>query len=84
MYVACQVYAKEGSLNKMLVDDKGLLFLCTCGLPPFSHADDPLRAVQIAMELCKALPKLSGSARPRRPPLAALPCLALHPRALAM
>lgn len=43
------IYALEGSLNKILVDDKGLLLLACFGLPPLNHyTDDPLRAVLAA------------------------------------
>merc|ERR1719421_2617771 len=38
-------YSHEGTLNKFLVDDKGLLFLLVFGLPPLVHTDDPTRAV---------------------------------------
>jgi hypothetical protein len=31
------VYAQEGSINKMLVDDKGLLAIAVLGLPPLPH-----------------------------------------------
>eukprot|EP00929_Paragymnodinium_shiwhaense_P049582 TRINITY_DN25001_c0_g1_i2.p1 TRINITY_DN25001_c0_g1~~TRINITY_DN25001_c0_g1_i2.p1 ORF type:complete len:5372 (+),score=1274.22 TRINITY_DN25001_c0_g1_i2:529-16116(+) len=40
------VYALEGSINKFLVDDKGMLLLAVFGLPPLNHyTDDPMRAV---------------------------------------
>eukprot|EP00397_Hematodinium_sp_SG-2012_P004734 GEMP01004748.1.p1 GENE.GEMP01004748.1~~GEMP01004748.1.p1 ORF type:complete len:1084 (+),score=199.12 GEMP01004748.1:212-3463(+) len=38
-------YAHEGTVNKFLVDDKGMLFLFCFGLPPLVHMDDPTRAV---------------------------------------
>ncbi|KAL7067248.1 hypothetical protein ACR3K2_23490 [Cryptosporidium serpentis] len=38
-------YTMEGSVNKFLVDDKGVLLLIIFGLPPVYHLDDPLRAV---------------------------------------
>merc|ERR1719199_2371005 len=38
-------YAHEGSLNKFLVDDKGILCLLVFGLPPLVHTDDSIRAV---------------------------------------
>ena len=37
--------AKEGTLNKFLIDDKGMLFLLAYGLPPLVHTDDATRAV---------------------------------------
>jgi len=50
------VYALEGSVNKFLVDDKGVLLLIVFGLPPLIHlADDPIRAVLCAMRLCDTL-----------------------------
>jgi class 3 adenylate cyclase len=45
------VYHWEGSINKMFVDDKGLLVLCALGLPPMHHSDDPDRAVSAALAL---------------------------------
>ncbi len=38
------VYAQEGSVNKFLVDDKGVLLLVVFGLPPLFHVDDPVRS----------------------------------------
>eukprot|EP00392_Amoebophrya_sp_AT5.2_P017887 g18309.t1 len=35
--------AHEGTLNKFLVDDKGMLFLLCFGLPPLVHTDDAYR-----------------------------------------
>eukprot|EP00927_Polykrikos_kofoidii_P048317 TRINITY_DN42565_c0_g1_i1.p1 TRINITY_DN42565_c0_g1~~TRINITY_DN42565_c0_g1_i1.p1 ORF type:complete len:1473 (+),score=263.11 TRINITY_DN42565_c0_g1_i1:143-4420(+) len=50
------VYALEGSVNKFLVDDKGVLLLVCFGLPPLIHfTDDPVRAVLCAMRLCTTL-----------------------------
>ena len=37
--------AQEGTLNKFLIDDKGMLFLLAYGLPPLVHTDDATRAV---------------------------------------
>lgn len=49
-------YAFEGSVNKFLVDDKGMLLLCAFGLPPLNHyIDDPLRAVLAAARFCDTL-----------------------------
>ncbi|CAK9041833.1 unnamed protein product, partial [Durusdinium trenchii] len=49
-------YAFEGSVNKFLVDDKGMLLLCGFGLPPLNHyIDDPLRAVLAASRFCDTL-----------------------------
>lgn len=50
------VYALEGSVNKFLVDDKGMLLLVVFGLPPLNHfADDPLRAVLAAARFTDTL-----------------------------
>ncbi len=38
-------YCQEGTLNKFLIDDKGMLFLLAYGLPPLVHTDDATRAV---------------------------------------
>ena len=35
-------------MNKILVDDKGLLCLAAFGLPPLKHSDDPHRALMAA------------------------------------
>lgn len=49
-------YALEGSINKFLVDDKGMLLLACFGLPPLNHyTDDPLRAVLAAARFCDLL-----------------------------
>eukprot|EP00054_Salpingoeca_dolichothecata_P023737 m.159329 g.159329 ORF g.159329 m.159329 type:complete len:1404 (+) comp24791_c0_seq2:67-4278(+) len=50
------VYQFEGSVNKLLVDDKGLLAMCALGLPPMPHPDDAARAVYTALELKRSLP----------------------------
>jgi class 3 adenylate cyclase len=49
-------YALEGSVNKFLVDDKGMVLLACFGLPPLNHfTDDPLRAVLAATRFCDTL-----------------------------
>ena len=40
----------EGSFNKLLVDDKGVLMVWAYGLPPFAHSDDSTRAVKFALK----------------------------------
>lgn len=45
------LYRFEGSLNKVTVDDKGTVLLLLFGAPPFSHEDDPTRAMAFALEL---------------------------------
>ena len=49
------VYAHEGAVNKFLVDDKGLIFLCVFGLPPVPHVDDPARAVLACFDIIVCL-----------------------------
>ena len=51
----------EGAVNKMLVDDKGTLIICVLGLPPKPHADDPVRAVGLALDLIQGMKKLRSS-----------------------
>jgi len=49
--------ALEGALNKCLIDDNGLLFLLTFGLPPMVHPNDPARAVLACLDIAQALEK---------------------------
>jgi class 3 adenylate cyclase len=44
-----------GTLNKILVDDKGMTIVLAFGLPPLSHEDDEVRAVRCAMRMSRAL-----------------------------
>jgi predicted ATPase/class 3 adenylate cyclase len=50
---ACQELVQRygGSLNKLLVDDKGTIGLILFGAPPRSHLDDALRATRCALDL---------------------------------
>ncbi|CAE8606275.1 unnamed protein product [Polarella glacialis] len=52
-------YVNEGTLNKFVLDDKGLLFLLVYGLPPLVHTDDPTRAVLTCFEIVKIFKRLS-------------------------
>ncbi|MDX1669099.1 MAG: adenylate/guanylate cyclase domain-containing protein, partial [Limnobacter sp.] len=52
------LYSVEGSVNKISVDDKGVSLMGCLGMPPFSHADDPQRAVQATMLIHTELRKL--------------------------
>ncbi|MBI3964009.1 MAG: adenylate/guanylate cyclase domain-containing protein, partial [Chloroflexi bacterium] len=45
------VYRYEGSINKINVDDKGVMVLAAFGLPPLAHEDDPVRGVQAALAM---------------------------------
>lgn len=44
-------YFWEGSLNKVMVDDKGLLIVLAFGLAPLLHSDDEVRAVRAALDI---------------------------------
>jgi class 3 adenylate cyclase len=48
----------EGTVRQFLVDDKGSVLIAAFGLPPLSHEDDPLRAVDAALEMQKLLVSL--------------------------
>ncbi|KAH8739018.1 SgcA [Cryptosporidium ryanae] len=48
-------YTMEGSVNKFLVDDKGVLLLVIFGLPPVYHLDDPLRAVFAGLRILDSI-----------------------------
>jgi len=43
------LYEYEGSVNKLVIDDKGATLVAAFGLPPVAHEDDPVRAVQAAL-----------------------------------
>ena len=60
MCVQEEVNHMEGQVNKMLVDDKGTVFLCVFGLPPRPHSDDALRAVRTGMTLAAAMSGREG------------------------
>jgi hypothetical protein len=53
--VQSQCNLNEGVVNKLLIDDKGLLVLAVFGLPPMPHEDDPSRAVATGALICKAV-----------------------------
>ena len=53
------VYRYEGSINKINVDDKGVTVLAALGMPPYSHENDPVRAVQVALMVRKELADLN-------------------------
>merc|ERR1719375_757493 len=56
-------YNHEGTLNKFLVDDKGLLFLLVFGLPPMVHMDDPTRAILCCFDLVQLFAKMKLGGR---------------------
>jgi len=51
-------YQHEGTLNKFMIDDKGMLFLLVFGLPPLVHTDDPTRAVLSCFDMVKVFKRL--------------------------
>ncbi|EGD79334.1 hypothetical protein PTSG_09748 [Salpingoeca rosetta] len=63
LHVQHCIYTWEGSINKFIVDDKGLLVLCVFGLPPMKHADDAIRATSAARLLVKEAPKAMAKFR---------------------
>jgi class 3 adenylate cyclase/tetratricopeptide (TPR) repeat protein len=44
-----------GSINKISIDEKGATVVSAYGLPPFSHEDDPVRAVRTALRIQREL-----------------------------
>lgn len=52
------VYAYEGTIRQFIIDDKGSVLIAALGLPPFSHEDDPCRAIQTAMRIRKVIKAL--------------------------
>ena len=50
-----QVYRMQGSVNKLLMDDKGSTLICLWGLLPFAHDDDAARAMLAGFNMIKAL-----------------------------
>ena len=52
------LYEYEGSVNKLVVDDKGATLVAAFGLPPVAHEDDPIRAVNAALGIQARLQQL--------------------------
>lgn len=50
-FLAANVTADLGTVNKMFAFDKGISFLCVFGLPGQSHHNDAMRAVASASTL---------------------------------
>jgi hypothetical protein len=55
------IFLQEGSINKMAIDDKGLITIAVFGLPPLPHENDPQRAVRAAKALVEAIPERLGA-----------------------
>ena len=53
--------ASQGILNKVCVDDRGVLLLCLFGLPRHTHEDDPERAVAFAIKIVPRLLRVVGN-----------------------
>jgi class 3 adenylate cyclase len=49
------IYRYGGTINQLLVDDKGTVAMCGWGLALHAHGDDQTRAVRAALELQRAL-----------------------------
>ena len=45
------LYHYEGSVNKLLVDDKGTSLIVALGLPPLTHEDDATRGAKAALDM---------------------------------
>lgn len=52
------LYRFEGTIDKLLMDDKGLVLIAAFGLPPLTHEEDPARAVLAAMGVVAELQAL--------------------------
>ena len=52
------IYHYEGSINKLNVDNKGTTLVAAMGLPPMSHEDDAVRAVQASQAIQAELKSL--------------------------
>eukprot|EP00741_Cyanophora_paradoxa_P014587 tig00020807_g14067.t1 len=49
------LYAHEGSLRQIVLDDKGLILIAVWGLWPVAHDDDPVRAVACAVDMQESM-----------------------------
>ncbi len=49
------VYRFDGGIDKISVDEKGAVLIAAFGLPPLSHEDDPVRSLNAAMAMRKAM-----------------------------
>eukprot|EP01117_Protostelium_nocturnum_P011277 TRINITY_DN4096_c0_g2_i3.p1 TRINITY_DN4096_c0_g2~~TRINITY_DN4096_c0_g2_i3.p1 ORF type:complete len:1374 (-),score=492.46 TRINITY_DN4096_c0_g2_i3:24-4145(-) len=53
------IHRLEGTLRQFMIDDKGSVLIAGWGVPPFSHEDDAVRAVQAAIEIHTTLNKIA-------------------------
>lgn len=51
----------RGSVNKLVMDDKGSTLICLWGLSPMSHEDDAARAILTAFNMKKALLEIDNT-----------------------
>lgn len=51
----------EGSLNKLVMDDKGSTLICIWGLCPMAHTDDAQRAILTAINMRRELRKIENT-----------------------
>jgi class 3 adenylate cyclase/tetratricopeptide (TPR) repeat protein len=56
------IYAYEGSLNKLSLDEKGTTLVAAFGLPPLAHEDDPIRGLQAGLAISEAMTRLDRRA----------------------
>ena len=49
------VFDHQGTVNKVLVDDKGATVIVVFGLPPLAHENDATRGVLAALHICSVL-----------------------------
>lgn len=49
------LYCFEGSVNKISVDEKGVVLLGAMGLPPLAHEDDAIRGIFAALDIQSSL-----------------------------
>jgi class 3 adenylate cyclase/tetratricopeptide (TPR) repeat protein len=52
------LYRFEGSLNKVSLDEKGVVLVAAFGLPPLAHEDDAARAIKAAQATQRAMEEL--------------------------
>jgi adenylate cyclase 10 len=53
-----QIYRLQGSVNKLVMDDKGSTFICLWGVCPLSHEDDAARAILTGFNIARELDKI--------------------------
>ena len=52
------IYKYEGTVRQFIIDDKGSVMIAGFGLPPLSHENDAIRAVEAAIEIHQKLEAL--------------------------